>query len=375
MQGRLTGRRGAAAGVAEMVILLAGTQLDAATIDVPQDAATVAAGLGRAAAGDTVRLACGTYEEHDLVLPAGVVLRSASGDPDCAVLDARGEGRVLVCLGGDVDTRVEGLTLRGGFTTEHGAGLYGSDTDLVITDCLFAANSAGNWGGAIAFRGASSPQLIRCRFFRNSASYGGGVYCEGGSPIVRDCDFQENSVLHSGGGIACWSASTAPFLEGCTFVTNRAIGWFGAGLFCDYGSAQLARCTFHGNWARQGGGAVSCRNGASVSAQGCILANSSSGDAVHCRSGSQAVLECCDVFGNEGGDWVGCLEGQAQVAGNFRADPLFCAPDAGDLRLAADSPCAPPGITGCGLVGARGVGCDPITRHPESWGKVKALFR
>ncbi len=368
-------RQGVRIFLGGLVILLSGSGLGAVTIDVPQDAATVAAALALAAPGDTVRLACGTYGEHDLVLPSGVVLCSATGDPACAVLDAHGEGRVLMCIGGDDATRLVGLTLRGGFSTSHGAGLYGRDTDLEISDCVFAENSSGNWGGGIAFQGTSSPTLIRCRFSGNSASYGGGLYSEGGAAIVLDCDFVENSVLHSGGGIASWSPAAAPFVEGCTFVANEAIGWYGGGLFCDYGTPRLARCTFHANWAREGGGAVSCRHGARLRAEGCIFAHSASGDAVHCRSGSHADLACCDVFGNEGGDWVGCLEGQGQTAGNFGAAPLFCDPESGDLRLAENSPCAPPGLTGCGLVGARGVGCGPVARRASSWGRIKSRYR
>ena len=60
---------------------------------------------------------------------------------------------------------------------------------------------------------------------------------------------------------------------------------------------------------------------------------------------------------------------------NFSQDPLFCDPGALDYTLRTGSPCAPPGVTGCGQVGAYGVGCGPVSIESESWARVKARYR
>ena len=60
---------------------------------------------------------------------------------------------------------------------------------------------------------------------------------------------------------------------------------------------------------------------------------------------------------------------------NFSADPLFCDPDNGDFTIRSNSPCAPPGVTGCGLIGALGVGCGPVSVEPLSWGGIKGKYR
>jgi hypothetical protein len=81
-----------------------------------------------------------------------------------------------------------------------------------------------------------------------------------------------------------------------------------------------------------------------------------------------------DVFGNDGGDYAGPLSGQSGVRDNFSLDPLFCDPAGDDYTLRTISPCAPPGVTGCGQVGARGAACSPIALERETWGKIKSRF-
>jgi len=106
-----------------------------------------------------------------------------------------------------------------------------------------------------------------------------------------------------------------------------------------------------------------------------ILAFSPNNQSVHCGDTATMQMACSVVFKNFGGDWVSCLEGQQGVNRNFSADPLFCDPDNGVLTLRSDSPCAPPGEMGCGLIGALGVACGPTALAETSWGVVKAKFR
>jgi hypothetical protein len=78
------------------------------------DAPTVQAGIDSAAVGDTVLLACGSYYERNVVLKSDITVRSESGDPDCAVLDAGFVDRIFSSEHLSAETRLEGLTLTHG---------------------------------------------------------------------------------------------------------------------------------------------------------------------------------------------------------------------------------------------------------------------
>ncbi|GJM43550.1 MAG: hypothetical protein DHS20C21_03920 [Gemmatimonadota bacterium] len=51
------------------------------------DAATIQAGVALAANGDTVRVACGWYIEHDIVVTSAITLISDAVDPSCVTID------------------------------------------------------------------------------------------------------------------------------------------------------------------------------------------------------------------------------------------------------------------------------------------------
>jgi len=68
---------------------------------------------------------------------------------------------------------------------------------------------------------------------------------------------------------------------------------------------------------------------------------------------------CCDLDGNTGGNWSGPHADQFGVDGNFRLDPLFCDPAAGDYTLMSTSPCLDGNHDACGSIGAQEPGCSP----------------
>jgi hypothetical protein len=59
--------------------------------------------------------------------------------------------------------------------------------------------------------------------------------------------------------------------------------------------------------------------------------------------------------------------------GNISADPLFCAPAAGNLFLNSSSPCL--NAPGCGLLGALPMGCGATSVTETTWGRIKGTFR
>jgi hypothetical protein len=346
----------------------------AATLHVPGGHPTIAAAIQAAASGDTVLVASGTYLEHDIVLASGVAVLGESGDPRDVTIDAEGKGRGFVSIDDGASTILAGFTITGAFTTSHGGGLYGVRSDLVVADCRFLENRSGNWGGGTAFQETSSPTILRCLFEENEGNFAGGMYCEGGSPLLRDCEFVRNRAIHTGGGFLSFAPASTPLLERCVFFANEALFANGGAISANYGSPTLSNCTLHLNSAPGFGGAIHALHGSVVTVKRSILSFSPNAASVWCSASASIDMVCCDVFGNEEGDWTSCIEDEAGRDGNFSADPLFCDGATGELTLRSDSPCAAvPG--GCGLVGALGVGCGPTSLTPESWGRIKAAFR
>ena len=80
------------------------------------DAPTIRAAAESTAVGDTILVACGAYYETRIPLE-GVTLLSASGSPDCVVIDgSTAPGPILFGNPAPAPFRLEGLTLQNGRT-------------------------------------------------------------------------------------------------------------------------------------------------------------------------------------------------------------------------------------------------------------------
>jgi len=347
-----------------LLLALAAQPVAAATWTVFPDGhgsvPTIAAGLAAAAAGDTVLVGCGTYLEHDLTMTTNVVLRGEAGTADCVRVDAQRLGRGLLCMDLGTDAAIEGITFTNGFVTgtcpdDPGTGLY----------CM---------GGGMLCLGAS-PRVTACVFAGNEAGdNGGGVAVVTSSPVFTDCEFRDN-VSHVGAGLLTAFPPGEVTLDGCVFEGNSAVADGGA-LYAFGTSLTVTDCTIAGNTSGETGGGVFWISGDALSIDHTIIAFSAGGEAVACGIGaSPPLLTCSDVFGNAGGDWTGCIASAADADGNLSANPRFCP---GELTLDASSPCAP-GATGCGAIGALGVGCSATAVFPEgertSWGRLKGRYR
>jgi hypothetical protein len=367
------------------------------------DAPTIAAAIDSAAAADTVLVACGTYAEHGIEMKSGVVLRSATGFPDCATIDAERAARVLTCSEADSTTVIEGFTLTGGHPPDHGGGaVYCWRSAPTIVRCDLVDNLVTTItakGGALR-SDISTPVLIDCVIARNRAPYGGAIFSVfARGPTLTRCAFEDNVADEAGGALYLHMTSpdlsdTTPVITDCVFTGNRAPE--GGAVYVWRNSVpKFVDCTFAGNEADVGG-AVGCRDAAHLTFEGCtldgngsdgsalgaamwvgnyssvslrrtIVAFHSGGEAFACERGT-ATLACSDVHGTEGGDFVGCILGQLGVDGNFSQDPLFCDRAHGDYRLHPDSPCLPgnhPDGASCGLIGAHPAGdCEGVVHLP-----------
>jgi hypothetical protein len=219
----------------------------------------------------------------------------------------------------------------------------------LVENCLFVENWAAGSGGALAVLDYVNGVVIRgCRFERNVAhGTGGGALVVGnyGPKLIENCLFVDNWTDGNNGQGGAVSVTGDPFatITGCTFSGN------------------------HQTYLGLGGAAIDFYTNASLT--NCVVEGSYGNTAVHVVPG-YTVTTGCNVFWDNA-DGIGIPLATTDIV----ADPYFCAPDTGDFTLQRGSPCLPDSSHGCGQIGAFGMGCEPISVDPTSWGKTKNLYR
>jgi predicted outer membrane repeat protein len=249
------------------------------------DAPTIQAGIDSAAVGDTVMLASGTYTSdgnRDLNFKGKpVVVRSESGDPTLCTIDCEGDWDeyhrgVVFSNGEDSESRLEGVTLTGGFG-EKGLGILCENASCpAISDCVITDNhghgGGGSVGGGIACNGGSCPLITDCIVSYNSASFfGGGMNVHDSSPVLISVTFEGNAAGEVGGAVYCDEGS--PQFTDCRFVGN-SVTMYEGGAFSGYDcSPVFSDCVFKENESYYGGAifAMPGPAGSTMLLDGCLL--------------------------------------------------------------------------------------------------------
>jgi hypothetical protein len=192
--------------------------------------ATVGAAVGRAAAGDTIRVASGVYSEN-LELQS---LTLIGAGPDSTILDGAQSGRVLTTL---LQVRIKDLTVRNGRLTGGGD--------------VFATGGAG-------IRNGGTLTLMNTKIVSNTTAGGGGGIFNSGSLIVRDTEIRGNTAEGTGGGIYNWGTATGVTVTGSLIADNSANQ--GGGVYSS-ASVSLKDTTLHDNRADLFGGGLAMFSG------------------------------------------------------------------------------------------------------------------
>ncbi|MBN2564427.1 MAG: right-handed parallel beta-helix repeat-containing protein [Candidatus Eisenbacteria bacterium] len=296
-----------------LMFLIGSLSSSAATWHVPSECPTIQAGVDSAAVGDTVRVACDTYYEHDIIMKSGVCLTSETGESGCVTIDAQRMGRVIYCLDVDDAASIVGFTITGGLATgtavqdSVGGGIYCEDSSPTLANCTLLENDAALAGGGLfcgmdvstsltnrtLWRGGdalppvrSGPTVTDCTFSGNSSPGGGGAFCYQYSPTLTRCMFSGNSA-ELGGAMYCATDGTS-FVD-CTFFGNQADVSAGALYFSAWSSATVTDCAFLHNTSARHGGAVRSEQSASPTFSGVTFTRNVSvwsGGAVLCEDGS-----------------------------------------------------------------------------------------
>lgn len=264
-------------------------------------------------------------------------------------------------------------------------GIVCNETHATFTRVAILGNTGyGGKGGGMGVVEYSDVRLEDCIFEENESyghigeGLGGGLYCESSTLSLSEVVFRQNSS-DLGGGMACVYASAS--MQTVTFEQNGAGGGWGGGLYLQHSSPTMWNITFHGNDNYHSdfeeylghGHSLVCVDHSIPALHECIIAFDAVGVGIYSDATSSPLLYCCDIYGNAGGPFGGAMIDVIGIDGNFSADPLFCDPEGSDLRVSADSPCAP-GNSECGLlIGARPVGCGTSIRM-TTWSQIKAWF-
>ncbi|MFQ5614911.1 MAG: right-handed parallel beta-helix repeat-containing protein, partial [Anaerolineales bacterium] len=245
---------------------------------------TLVYAMDQATSGSTVKVAAGTYNEHDIIVNKDVILRGGYTVDDWTtfnpwkhqtIIDAQRNGRIFYIFG---DPTIEGFWLQNGATDGSGGAVYVGFGSPVLNGNFFVDNTAG--------------------------VNGGGFYAANGSPDLWNNVFYDNVAAGDGGGV---------------YVAG--------------GNTRIWHNTIYSNTAEKGGG-VALAGGSLAVSNTIVVSNSATTGGGFYRAGGSSTLDYNDTWGNVNGDYVGLSAGSNSTSTN----PLFVDPASADLHLQAASP-------------------------------------
>ena len=318
-------------GLAAIGLLLAvcGTA-HAATI-VVSPGGSIQSAIDAAGSGDTVLVQDGEYVVLAPVSFKGksITVRSDNGPVVTTIRMSTSPTNpqrtsVVIFENGETDSSVlEGFTLTGGQGTLHvgagiklGGGVYCDGGSPSLVNCEIVSNSA-VYGGGLCFVGAS-PAMTDCTVATNTAQAGGGIWCQGSSMVLDTCTVDGNTATGHGGGIFATVGST-PDLTDCTISGNSAgAGSVGGGLYFYQAQSgttkpEVTRCEFSENEAGSGGGTY-CYQSAPTLTECTFRENeAASGAGAYCNQSSPTLTDCTfqeNAAGGNGGG-LNCIDASA----------------------------------------------------------------
>ncbi|MBD2705867.1 immunoglobulin domain-containing protein [Spirosoma sp. BT702] len=239
-----------------------------------QTAINTAAGCGAQVwvAAGTYKPTTGTDRNISFSIRNGVTIFGGFAPTGTPTLPQRNPTSFPTVLSGDIGTL--------GDNTDNAyhviANVNSNLTSTAIMDGFIIsrgnANGSGQAGigGGVYFPGNESPSFRNCLFQNNSAVSSGGAILNGGDLSLTNCRFLTDSARFGGG---LYSVRGNPTLINCSFLGNVASA-LGGGLFNNgqtNSSVTLINCSFQGNSAASGGGAIHHNSSSSLNLINSVL--------------------------------------------------------------------------------------------------------
>ncbi len=321
-------------------ILILITISSGATLHVPSEFLKIQEALDSAQENDIVLVAHGEYvidesldfnklhDPDDADSPAvkNIQLKSEAG-PEKTIIrlsdTPASELRKSIFIfenGENNDSVLEGFTITGGegywyycsppdsCKYGYGGGIYLNNASPVIRNCIITENGSikstdiGSIegvlsGGGLYCRDCVSAVLENCTISRNVE---GGIRIYGtSSMIIENCIVKENTILNrkdEGGGIFCRGLSTAPLINNCVIKGNTE----GAIYSHEFSTPKISNCRIEGNlggrWFPWVSGGITSRDMSRPIVRNCTIIGNRSG--IKCIYGSLMEMTNCVIAGN-----------------------------------------------------------------------------
>ncbi|MDY7091835.1 MAG: right-handed parallel beta-helix repeat-containing protein [Acidobacteriota bacterium] len=240
-------------------IALLGTHVEAATLVVPDDFATVQAAIDAANSGDRVSVRPGIYSGPIDFLGKDVEVVATDG-PAVTVLQISGEGPIVTIASGETRTALlEGFTLTGAIGEGDGGGLY-INAGPTIRGNIIRDNQACIGAGA-RVEGSGYPRFEDNRILDNEnlctgpGAGGAGVRSFGAVVEIVGNEFRGNRTgAGSEGAAVKLNIGQDSLIEKNLFVENFADGGSGGALaLVNSTTTLITQNIFVGNEAVSGG--------------------------------------------------------------------------------------------------------------------------
>jgi len=338
-----------------IIVLISVGTLQATTINVPNDAATIQAGIDAASDGDSILVSSGTYIENIDFSGKNVMVYSVGG-PDSTIIDGGGLGSTVTFMNQEETAVLDGFTITNGrgwlndLNHYIGGGILCRNESTptlrnLIVEGNFCTGDTSMGGGLMLSYGSDA--LIEDVIIRgNAADYGGGLVAYESSPTMIRVEVTDNNGRTTGGGIALWESNS--YLQSVLVHHNRAT-YLGAGIWLHHHAAPtLNKVTVAHNECTgpaylTGGGGIELSDGSDLKLVNSIIwANQPNQVEFYDRTGyydCDMTVDYTDIQGGQLNIELGSSGTVTYGSENMDENPRFVDPNNGDYSLQWISPC------------------------------------
>ncbi len=301
-------------------------------IYIPDDSASIQGGIDYATGGDTVIVRPGTYFENIDFRGKEIVVQSEKG-PKLTYINGRYLNGVVVFKTAEGSGAViQGFTLENGRAV-NGGGIYCYGSSPLIKENIITNNYATARGGGILADGGF-PIIEKNRITSNTVyEYGGGgIYVRNGSCLIAGNEISNNSISLHGAGISTFNTDLYIYHN---LILNNYSPANGGGIVTNEATLDIVNNTFCGNTADSNGGGIAITTGSTAIVRNNIVTGNTGSGGIYSGGGSQVTSDYNDVWNNYGGNYKGLYPGVNDISEN----PLFVGGIPFDYHLSPGSPC------------------------------------
>jgi len=335
--------------VITIVVLLSATNVFGSTIYVPKDFPTIQQAITASLDGDMILVDPGTY--RSICYDGKKVTVKSNKGPSVTILDGHFSGAVVRFTNNEgQDSVLEGFTITNGSgeligSDVYGGGVYCRGSSPIIRNNIIAGNSVEGCGAGIACCDKSSPTIVKNDIRDNFAGWGAGIYCRDySSPLINSNNITGNVAAVWGGGIECIYYSDLLIINN---IISGNSAEYGGGIYVyRIVLPTITNNTICNNSAVWYGGGIMCMGtSCDLTVTNTILWDNVAAKGKEVYLGSPPTypsslhISYSDVDGGKSSVHIDPQSTLAWGPGMIDADPIFVNSDAADFHLTWGSPC------------------------------------